>query len=701
MSKDRVDLPDSLGDKFSPPVCDPLICDRMFLPQEFQKVQKALERQFTFDAACGDNSLCARYASPSNSFFDQDVSGEFVWINPPYTHIKEWQDHYLRCKRKNPEHTSAVFVVPKWTQVEHSMRSAGFKLLHTYAQGTHLFSKKSGDHTRTDMSGIPWPIQLWYDPPSKSVHLNSIESNRRTMIFDARLCQSTCKVLADSGANCSRLADGFISREAVRRMALSVRSCSITTVRVANGAQELIEGSVTAKLRIGSFHESVTLLVLKQGVPGVDVILADDWLERKKAQMCWATHTLTVHKGDGTKLVLKPSFWSQDEDEHLDGVAIMNYVTATLYAASTVETMSAKAAAKRIAKGARSYLMLVQSELIDDSSAPGSAQNADTIPQANMQELLDEYKDVFDELKGLPPYREVGHTIPLVDGAVPPAKRTYRLTQLEQQEVRKQVTELLSKGYIEPSTSPYGAPVIFVEKANGQGLRMVLDYRALNKITIKRRYPMPNITDLFDQLQGARVFSSLDLQQGYNQIRISTEDVEKTAFIAPGMGQYQFKVLCFGLTNAPATFQAVMNRVFAEHIGKFVLVYLDDILVFSKTPAEHEQHLRTVLSLLRKHEFKAKLSKCQFNRTELHFLGHVVSREGLKVDERKVKVVKDWPVPADVPKLRAFLGLANYFRRFIQGNWSTCMPSPCSRVWLLHSSPHDDVFWCVFIIAYA
>ena len=133
------------------------------------------------------------------------------------------------------------------------------------------------------------------------------------------------------------------------------------------------------------------------------------------------------------------------------------------------------------------------------------------------------------------------------------------------------------------------------------------------------------------------------------------------------MGQFQFKVLCFGLTNAPATFQAVMNRIFDDHIGKFVLVYLDDILFFSKTPAEHEQHLRVVLSLLRKHEFKAKMSKCQFNCAELHFLGHIVSREGLKVDERKVKVIREWPVPPDLSKLRAFLGLANYFRRFIQG----------------------------------
>jgi hypothetical protein len=221
------------------------------------------------------------------------------------------------------------------------------------------------------------------------------------------------------------------------------------------------------------------------------------------------------------------------------------------------------------------------------------------VPETKMQALLGEYEDVFAELSGLPPERDSGHTIPLEPGHQPPAKRMYRLSPSEQEEVRKQVTDLLAKGYIEPSRSPFGAPVIFVAKADGT-LRMCLDYRALNKITVKRRYPMPNITDLFDQLQGARVFSSLDLQQGYYQIRITPEDVEKTALLTP-LGQFHFKVLCFGLTNVPATFQSVMNGVFGRYLGKFVLVYLDDIMVFSRTPEEHVQHLRIVFDLLREH----------------------------------------------------------------------------------------------------
>jgi len=195
---------------------------------------------------------------------------------------------------------------------------------------------------------------------------------------------------------------------------------------------------------------------------------------------------------------------------------------------------------------------------------------------------------------------------------------------------------------------------------------MVIDYRALNKLTIKNRYPLPKIDDLFDQLAGSYVFSSLDLAQGYHQIRISEEDVPKTAFRVP-FGHYQFKVLSFGLTNAPATFQGVMNKIFERYLGKFVLVYLDDILVFSKNQEEHLEHLRKVLDILRKNKLYAKLTKCHFAKEELEYLGHVVGKDGIKVDPRKIETVAKWARPKDVSQLRSFLGLCNYFRRFIQG----------------------------------
>ena len=195
---------------------------------------------------------------------------------------------------------------------------------------------------------------------------------------------------------------------------------------------------------------------------------------------------------------------------------------------------------------------------------------------------------------------------------------------------------------------------------------MCVDYRALNKVTVSNRYPLPRIDEMLDQLHGAKYFSSLDLQSGYHQIRIDPADVEKTAFRTP-YGLYRFKVLSFGLTNAPATFQRVMNDTFRQELGVYVLVYLDDILVFSRTVEDHLQHLRCVLSKLRLHRLYAKLSKCHFGRTELPFLGHIVGAEGIRVDPRKTDVVKNWPTPTCMEDVRRFLGLAGYFRKFLQG----------------------------------
>ncbi len=284
-----------------------------------------------------------------------------------------------------------------------------------------------------------------------------------------------------------------------------------------------------------------------------------------------------------------------------------------------------------------------------------------------LKSLLDKYKDRFpaDLPAKLPPERNVYHTIPLKDNEPLPPRKSYRLSRPEVAELNTQVASLLEKGYIQPSNSPYGHPVLFVKKKNGN-LRMCIDYRSLNQQTVKSRYPLPRIDDLFDQLHGAQVFSSIDLQSAYYQVRLKPEDVPKTAFTTP-LGLFEFRVLCFGLTDAPGTFQNIMNDVLKDVIGKFVIVYLDDIVVFSKNQAEHYKHLEVVLSLLREHELYANLAKCKFVQPELHFLGHIVGAQGLRVDPAKVAVVQDWPVPKDRTELQKFWGLANYFRKFILG----------------------------------
>ncbi|GJV75999.1 reverse transcriptase domain-containing protein [Tanacetum coccineum] len=285
-------------------------------------------------------------------------------------------------------------------------------------------------------------------------------------------------------------------------------------------------------------------------------------------------------------------------------------------------------------------------------------------PKLNDISVVREFEDVFPEdLSGLPPQRQVEFRIDLVPGATPIAKSPYRLAPSEMQELSGQLQELQDKGFIRPSHSPWGAPVLFVKKKDGS-LRMCIDYRELNKLTVKNRYPLPRIDDLFDQLQGSRFFSKIDLRSGYHQLRVHEDDIPKTAF-RTRYGHFEFTVMPFGLTNAPAVFMDLMNRVCKPYLDKFVIVFIDDILIYSKTKEDHEVHLGLVLELLRKEKLYAKFSKCEFWLQEVHFLGHVVNQNGIHVDPSKIEAVKNWKTPTTPSEIRSFLGLAGYYRRFI------------------------------------
>jgi transposase InsO family protein len=242
----------------------------------------------------------------------------------------------------------------------------------------------------------------------------------------------------------------------------------------------------------------------------------------------------------------------------------------------------------------------------------------------------------------------------------------------ELEELEKQLREYTGNGWIRPSQSPYGAPILFVKKKDGT-TRMCTDYRALNKITKKNVYPLPRIDELLDRLQGAKFFTKIDLRQGYHQIRIKEADVEKTAF-RTRYGHYEYMVLPFGLTNAPATFMGLMNEVFRPLLDKSVVVYLDDILVYSRTWADHLRDVGEVLARLRDSQLYAKMSKCEFGKESVEFLGHVVSNKGVQVDAKKVEAVRAWPPPTNIHDLRAFLGLANYYRRFVHNYSKLTLP---------------------------
>ncbi|GBG90139.1 hypothetical protein CBR_g50233 [Chara braunii] len=253
--------------------------------------------------------------------------------------------------------------------------------------------------------------------------------------------------------------------------------------------------------------------------------------------------------------------------------------------------------------------------------------------------------------------RDIEHRIQLEPNYRVQHRAPYRISVPEARELKRQIDELLRQGFIKPSTSPWSAQVLFDRKKDG-ALRLCLDYCGLNQYTVRNSYPMPRAYDLFDRLAGHHFFTKIDLRSGYHQIRVAKEDQHKTAFRSR-FGHYEFTVMPFGLRNGPATFQMAMNTMFQDLLEDFVLVYSDDILIYSRTLEEHMTHLRTVR--LRDHGFYAKLSKCAFAQSKVVFLGHQVSEHGLHMDDSKIQAIVDWPTPTSLPALRSFLGLTNYY----------------------------------------
>jgi hypothetical protein len=323
-----------------------------------------------------------------------------------------------------------------------------------------------------------------------------------------------------------------------------------------------INGQVPIKF--GSLVIRTTLLIL--GLDSVDIILGIDWLSRHQAVLDIAARAIEIHSP--------------------------TYGEITFYLPNQGCTRSC------------AFAML------------GSP--VEKIP------VVYDYPDVFpDELPGMPPDRDIEFVIELQPEIAPISKRPYRMLPAELAELKKQLQELLDKGFIRPSTSPWGCPALFVKKKD-ESLRLCVDYHPLNAVTIKNKYPLPRIDVLFDQLVEAKVFSKIDLRSGYHQIKIRASDIPKTTF-STRYGLYEYLVMSFGLTNAPAYFMYLMNSIFTPELDKSVVVFIDDILVYSKNEDEHTEHLHIVLQRLRDHRLYAKLSKCEFWLKEIKFLGHTIS----------------------------------------------------------------------------
>jgi hypothetical protein len=278
--------------------------------------------------------------------------------------------------------------------------------------------------------------------------------------------------------------------------------------------------------------------------------------------------------------------------------------------------------------------------------------------------IICEYPDIFlDDLPGMPLDRHIEFIIELQPGTAPISKRPYRMLPNELAELKIQLQNLLDKGFIRPSASPWGCPARFVKKKDNS-LRLCVDYYPLNAVSIKNKYPLPRIDILFNQLAGAKVFSKIDLRSGYHQIKIRPSDIPKIAF-STRYGLYEYLVMSFGLTNAPAYFMYLMNSFFMQELDKFIVVFIDDILIYYKNPEDHAKHLHVVLQRLRDHHLYAKFSKCEFWLDTVKFLGHTISSDGISIDPSKVQEVLDWKPPTSVHQIRSFLGLAGYYRCFI------------------------------------
>ena len=442
-----------------------------------------------------------------------------------------------------------------------------------------------------------------------------------------------CQALVDSGAT-----GCFISKTVTDKLQLPVEP-SNAIVHWIEGSTCKSLGSTSISFNLAGRQHTVRCTVMNMSH---ECVLGSPWLLEQKAITDWNAGTMKF-KG-------------------LSGEINMQKVSvAKTTSTSLIEVISAMQL-RDVQPDDEVFLGFGSlSDETTDSEDPKPTIKQDP----RVKKVLDQFKDVFpDDLPArLPPKRTVDHKIQLVEGATTPQKLTYRLSTLEQDELRRQLDDLLEKGHIRPSKSPYASPVIFVRKKDGS-LRMCVDYRGLNRITVRDRYPLPRIEELLDRLKDAKIFSKLDLRSGYNQVRIEEGDIEKTAF-STRYGLFEFCVLPFGLTNAPATFMRMMNALFEGELDKFVQVFLDDILIFSPNIDEHLKHLQAVLTTLRKHQLFAKLSKCEFGLSSVTYLGHIVSDKGIATDPEKVKAVQEWPPLKNVHEVRQFLGLAGYYQKFI------------------------------------
>ena len=513
--------------------------------------------------------------------------GACLLVQPPESEVTVQVQQYLKCKLQSPT-VSAILVLPV------SMRAA-YQPLCKEMLRLDTLSAASLFENNTDTASAKYDI--FFDAPAVTPGLMAVSalpeaiqklrtlSNAPadadvpafTFCFDGKVSGLPAKVLWDSAATLS-----FVSQDYVRRHKLHIYHQE-TDLRLADGTFKPSPGFVKVRLQLQDMRQDVKL-VITDLAPGFDVFLGETW-NRRNGVIADYGYT----KG---ATVIEPSLWLRSSNVRLYP-KLQRASPPSERVAEGAVWLSAVQAYRMLSAGTRQgatpafVAMIRPHQSSDSATAP-----ADSTKQ-QLDAVLTAFEDVFAEPR-LSEYDVLTpEAIRLQEGAQPPNRPTMRLSPKERAACDTMLQEALSKGWIQGSSSPYGAPVLFVPKPDGS-MRMCVDYRALNKLTVKNKYPLPRIDELMDNLAGAKVFSSLDLTSGYHQLTLHPTDVEKSAFNTP-TGKYEWKVLPMGLCNAPAVFQAAMNRIFGSYMNKFVCVYLDDILIYSNSEEEHLEHLRIVL----------------------------------------------------------------------------------------------------------
>ncbi|KAL2230686.1 UNVERIFIED_CONTAM: Transposon Ty3-G Gag-Pol polyprotein [Sesamum indicum] len=465
-----------------------------------------------------------------------------------------------------------------------------------------------------------------------SLHAMKGHDHCKTLKMIGRVGDKEILILIDSGStHC------FLDEKVARTLNCRIENTTPMMIRVADGsklASKLECDQFTWEMQGKKFTHPVRLLKLG----GYDLVLGCDWLSGyDPVELNFSQSKITLNHS-GNKLILYAPLKETRDTSMSAMISLMRKRNPSMQGELYLNH-------KTLHEGTRDSQVL---------------------------ELLQQYKDVFQEPKSLPPERSIEHSIELLPEAIPKKQYPYRYAYGQKTEIEKLVREMLENGIIRPSQSSFASPVLLVKKKDG-GWRLCVVYRYLNKLTVKHKFPIPVIDELLDELYGAKFFSKIDLRSGYFQIRMRKDDIPKTSFITHS-GHYEFLVMPFGLCNAPSTFQALMNTVFEPYLRKFVLVFFDDILVYSKDWGMHLVHLRKVMELMRKHQLYAKQSKCYFAQKKVEYLGHIISWEGVATDPRKIESMVNWPVPSNVKALRGFLGLTGYYRRFIKDYGSISRP---------------------------